>query len=451
MRIGVRQPQVRALLGRLLTAALRAVDPGGAVRRAVRRTGPVLQVGGRRYDLREYERVAVVGAGKAAARMAAALEDAIGIGKPGGPALAGGLVVAKYGHTIPTKTITVLEAGHPVPDRAGQQAAARLLRLVSGLTRHDLLFVLLSGGASSLLPAPAPGLTLMDKQRTTRLLLRSGAPIQEINAVRKHLSAIKGGRLAAATHATVVSLILSDVVGDDLGTIASGPTAPDPTTYADASAILRRYGLWEAMPARVRVYLRTGQRGGYEDTPKPGAALFRRVQNHLIGNNRDAVEAGARVARRAGLRPLVLSTSLGGEAKEVAKAFGAIAREIVLSGQPVGRPACVLAGGELTVTVRGSGRGGRAQEFALAAAFEIAGLPKIWVAACGTDGTDGPTDAAGAVVDGKTLARAERRGRDPQSSLLRNNAYPFFKTLGGHIMTGPTGTNVNDLYLLLAL
>ncbi|MGH7209101.1 MAG: glycerate kinase type-2 family protein [Nitrospiraceae bacterium] len=445
MHIGVRQPRVRALLARLLEAGLRAVDPAGALRRHVRLAGVRLHVGRQRYDLREYSRVVAVGAGKASARMAVALEGTLG------DRLVGGLVVVKYGHAAPTKTIEVVEAAHPVPDQAGRRAAARLLALAGGLTPNDLLLVLLSGGASSLLPAPAPGLSLRDKQQTTRLLLRSGATIQEINAVRKHLSAIKGGRLAASTPARVVSLILSDVIGDDLGAIGSGPTAPDPTTYEEACRILHRYRLWQAVPSRVQSHLMNGRRGRYADTPKPGSSVFRRVQNQLIGNNRQAVEAVARAGKRAGLRALILSSTLTGEATEIAGVFGAIAREIASSGRPIARPACIIAGGELTVTVRGKGTGGRAQEMALAAALEIAGLPNVWIAAFGTDGTDGPTDAAGAVVDGQTVARAARAGLDMAGALRCNDAYPFFKKLGGHITSGPTGTNVNDLYLLIAL
>ena len=443
MRIGVRQSQVRALLARLFEAGLAAVDPVCAVRRNVKRVGTIVHVGRHRYGLREYGRVIAVGAGKAAASMGAAVERLLG------DRLDGGLVVVKYGHLAQTKVIEVLEAGHPVPDRAGEKAAARLLGLVRELAPNDLLFVLLSGGASSLLPMPSAGLTLADKQKTTQLLLRSGATIQEMNVVRKHLSALKGGHLAPATQARVVSLILSDVIGDDLGTIGSGPTAPDQTTYADACKILRRYRLWVDVPARVRTHLAGGVRGAEEETPKPDSSLFRRVQNHIIGNNGAAVEAVAQAARRSGFRLLVLSTSLIGEAREAAKSFGAIAREIVTSGRPVRRPACVIAGGELTVTVRGEGRGGRAQEFALAASLEIAGLPKVWIAAFATDGTDGPTDAAGAVVDGQTVARAQRVGLIPRESLQGNNAHPFFKKVGGHVITGPTGTNVNDLYVLI--
>ena len=443
MKIGVRQPRVRAVLARLLTAGLSAVDPGVALRHFVKRTGSLLRVGEQRYDLRSYARVAAVGAGKASARMAAVLEQVIG-------ARPTGLVVVKYDHSVPTRTIEILEAGHPIPDRAGQRATARLLTFLGTLTSRDLLFVLLSGGASSLLAAPAPGLALTDKRKTTDLLLRSGATIRDINCVRKHLSAIKGGRLVAATKARIVSLILSDVQGDDLGTIGSGPTSPDPSTYADACDVLTRYGIWDAAPARVRAHLLAGRRGAHEETPKPGSSQFRRVQNQIIGSNRQAVNAVATAAERAGFHVLVLTTSLSGEARDAARFFGAIARELAVSNRPVKRPVCVIAGGELTVTVRGRGKGGRAQEFALAAALEIAGLPDIWIAGVGTDGTDGPTDAAGAVVDGETVARAARLGVDPREVLRRSDSYAFFKKVGGHIVTGPTGTNVNDLYLLIA-
>ncbi|MDQ6732571.1 MAG: glycerate kinase [Nitrospirota bacterium] len=445
MHIGVKQPRVRTLLGRMLTAALTAVDPFEAMRQAVTRKGMTIQVGEHRYDLNRYTRIFAIGAGKASARMAAALEQRLGA------RLTGGSVVVKYGHSTSTSLIDIQEAGHPVPDLAGQQAAGQILSLLNQLTADDLVFVLLSGGASSLLPAPAPGVTLADKQRATALLLLSGATIYEINAVRKHLSAMKGGRMAAATRARMITLILSDVLGDDLGTIGSGPTAPDETTYADAIQTLRRYGIWKKVSTNVRTHLLKGQRGAYPESPKPGARIFSRVQNHIIGNNQAAVESISRVAKQAGLHPLILTTSLQGEAREAAKWFGAIAREIIATGRPIQRPACLIAGGELTVTVRGKGRGGRAQEFALAAARGLAGLPNVWIAGFGTDGTDGPTDAAGAVSDGQTLARAARLDVNPMDSLDRNDAYHFFKAVGGLIHTGPTGTNVNDLYLLIAL
>lgn len=443
MRIEANQAAIRVRLGRILATALAAVDPTGAVRRAVRLTGSTLHVGTQQYDLHRGCRVVVVGAGKAAARMGKALEDCLGT------RLDAGLLVVKYGHAVPTGLLKVVEAGHPVPDQAGEEAAVQMLQLAGGLQKQDLLFVLLSGGASSLLPAPAERLTLADKQQATQLLLRSGATVFEMNAVRKHLSTLKGGGLAAATQARVISLLLSDVIGDDLGTIGSGPTAPDPTTFADAREVLERYRIWEQVPPAIRDRLRAGMAGAVKETPKPGEPLFRRVHNQIIGNNSAAVEAAARAARQARYHPLILSTSLAGEAKEVAKVYGAIAREIVRANRPVPRPACVIGGGECTVTVRGDGKGGRAQEFALAAAFEIAGLNRVWVAAFGTDGTDGPTDSAGAIVDGQTLSRAAAAGLDPMAALLRNDAYPLFSQLDAHMMTGPTGTNVNDLYILL--
>jgi len=436
---------IRPLLKKLIVRGLAAVDARTAVGRAISRNGEELVIGRRRYDLRRYERVVVVGAGKATASMARAVEQRLGSW------LQGGFVVVKYGHVVPTRRIVVAEAGHPVPDRSGQRAAARLCALAAELGRRDLLIVLLSGGASSLLPAPVAGVTLADKQRTTQELLRCGASIREINTVRKHLSRIKGGRLAELTEATVVTLILSDVLGDDLSAIASGPTAPDPTTYQDAVAILKRDRIWQAIPQRVRQHLDRGCQGLASETPKPGSSLFRRVQHHIVGNNAAAVTAVTRAARAAGLRTLVHTPAITGEAREAGRWFGALARNIVREGKPLQRPCCVVAGGETTVTVTGKGTGGRAQEFAAAAALEIAGLAKVWVVAIGTDGTDGPTDAAGAVIDGNTVARAQRLSGDLEGALKRHNTYPALKRLHQLIITGPTGTNVNDIYLLLVL
>ena len=436
---------VQPLLKKLIVRGLAAVDARTAVGRAISRNGEELIIGRRRYDLRRYERVIVVGAGKATAPMARAVEQRLG------HRLQGGFVVVKHGHGLSTKRIVVAEAGHPVPDRSGQRAAARLCAMAAELGRRDLLIVLLSGGASSLLPAPVAGVTLGDKQRTTEKLLRCGATIREINTVRKHLSRIKGGRLAELTEATVVTLILSDVLGDDLSAIASGPTAPDPTTYQDAVAILKRYRIWQAVPQRVRRHLDRGCQGLANETPKPGSSLFRRVRHHIVGNNATAVMAVTRAAREAGLRTLVHTLALTGEAREVGQRFGAMARNIVREGKPLQRPCCVVAGGETTVTVTGNGTGGRAQEFAAAAALEIAGLAQVWVVAIGTDGTDGPTDAAGAVVDGNTMARAQRLSVDLKGALKRHNTYPALKRLHQLILTGPTGTNVNDIYLLLVL
>jgi len=435
---------IRPLLRKLIVQGLNVVDARRAVDRAISRNGEELVIGRRRYDLRRYERVIVLGAGKATASMARAVEQRLG------PRLQGGFVVVKHGHVVPTRRIVVAEAGHPVPDRSGQRAAARLCAMAEELGRRDLLIVLLSGGASSLLPAPVAGVTLADKQRTTRELLRCGASIREINTVRKHLSRIKGGRLAELTKATIVTLILSDVLGDDLSAIASGPTVPDPTTYQDAVSILKRYRIWQTVPHRVRQHLDHGCRGQIPETPKPGSSLFRRAHHRIVGNNAAAIMAVARTARAAGLRTLVRPV-LTGEARDEGKRFGALARRIVCDGKPVQRPCCVVAGGETTVTVTGKGRGGRAQEFAAAAALEIAGLSKVWVAAIGTDGTDGPTDAAGAVINGNSVARSQRLSVDLKGALNRHNTYPSLKRLHQLIVTGPTGTNVNDLYLLLVL
>ncbi len=436
---------VRPLLKKLIVKGLDAVDARKAIGRAISRNGEELTIGRRRYDLRRYERVVVLGAGKATASMAQAVEQRVG------SRLHAGFVVVKHGHVMPTRRIVVAEAGHPVPDRFGQQAAARLCAMAKELGRRDLLIVLLSGGASSLLPAPVPGITLADKQRTTQELLRCGASIREINTVRKHLSRIKGGRLAELTKATVATLILSDVLGDDLSAIASGPTAPDPTTYQDAVTILKCYRIWRAVPQRVRQHLEYGCQGLVSETPKPGSSLFRRVHHHIVGSNGAAVMAVARAAREAGLRTLVQRPTLTGEAQDEGKRFGALAKNIVRAGQPLQRPCCVVAGGETIVTVTGKGAGGRAQEFAAAAALEIADLDRVWIVAIGTDGTDGPTDAAGAVVDGHTVARAQRLSVDLKVALKRHNTYPALKRLNQLIVTGPTGTNVNDLYLLLVL
>ena len=436
---------IRPLLRKLIVRGLDAVDARRAVGRAISRNGEELVIGRRRYDLRRYERVVVLGAGKATASMAQAVEQRLG------SRLQGGFVVVKHGHVVPTRWIVVGEAGHPVPNRPGQRAAARLCAMAAELGRRDLLIVLLSGGASSLLPAPVAGVTLADKQRTTQELLRCGASIREINTVRKHLSRIKGGRLAELTEATVVTVILSDVLGDDLSAIASGPTAPDPTTYQDAVAILKRHRIWQAVPQRVRRHLNRGCQGLASETPKPGSSLFRRVHHYIVGNNPAAVTAVTRAAREAGLRTLVHMPPLTGVARDEGQRFGALAKEIAREGNPLQRPCCVVAGGETTVTVTGKGTGGRAQEFAAAAALEIAGLTKVWVVAIGTDGTDGPTDAAGGVVDGHTMARAKRLSVDLQGALKGHNTYPALKRLHQLIVTGPTGTNVNDLYLLLVL
>ena len=428
---------------RILLAALDAADPALAVQRALALRRQTLHVSGHLYDMRRIGRMVAVGAGKAAFPMTSAVREVLR-GR-----LDSAFVVAPSRTTGRVQSgMMVVEAGHPVPDRRGLQAARHVLQLASSLDKDDLLIVLLSGGASSLLPLPAEGLTLADKQRTTQLLLRSGATIAEVNTVRKHLSAIKGGRLAAATPASVLTLILSDVAADDLGVIGSGPTAPDRTTFLDAARIVRRYDLWERLPVAVRIHLVEGLAGWRHETPKPRSLTFRRVQHVLVGNNRLAVEAGAKAAHKEGYERVLLDPFVTGEAGQFGRWMGELGKELARRTTLPG-PVCVLAGGELTVSVRGSGTGGRAQEFALAAALAIQGTPGIWVAGFGTDGRDGPTDAAGAVADGETVARARRKRIDAARFLRRHDSYTFFKKAGGHIQTGLTGTNVNDLYVLL--
>jgi glycerate 2-kinase len=430
-------------------AALAAVEPGAAVRNHVQRQGDRLIVEGCTYDLATVERLWVVGGGKAATAMATALYTILG------DRLTGGLVVTKYGHANPDLDmgpVEVVEAGHPLPDGAGVRGTRRMAELLTRTTERDLVLAVISGGGSALMTLPAEGLTLADLQETTNLLLRCGATIVELNAVRKHLSQIKGGGLARlAAPAPVVSLILSDVVGDPLDAIASGPLSPDPTTYAGAWAVLNGYDLLERIPPTVANYLQAGLDGAIAETPKPGSPIFQGVQNVIVGSNRLAAEAAVEAACACGLNALLLSTFVEGEARQVARVAGALARELVSYDRPVVRPACLVWGGETTVTVCGRGLGGRNQELALAAAMALDGLPDVLLVALGTDGTDGPTDAAGAIATGETLGRARSLDLDPAAYLADNDAYHFFDALGDLIRTGPTGTNVNDLLFILAL
>ena len=429
-------------------AALAAVDPGAAVRRHVQLCGNMLIAGGRGYDLERVERVWVVGGGKAAPAMVAALHEILGAH------LSGGLAVTKVGYSDPdlnTGPVEIVEAGHPLPDGAGVQGTRRMAELLASATKRDLVLAAISGGGSALLTLPSAGLRLADLQVTTDLLLRAGATIVEMNAVRKHLSQIKGGGLVRlAGGAAVASLILSDVVGDPLDVIASGPTVPDPSTFGDAVSVLERYDLVDRVPKEVRRHLEAGLHGDVPDTPKAGAGLFARVHNVIVGSNHLAAEAAVREALARGLNALLLSTFVEGEAREVARVAAALAKELVVHDRPVPRPACLVWGGETTVTVKGQGKGGRNQELALAAALSMQGLPNVVLIALGTDGTDGPTDAAGAVATGETVARAQGLALDPRAHLADNDAYPFFGALKDLVLTGPTGTNVNDLLFLYA-
>lgn len=415
--------QPRELLRRLFDAALGAADPA----RCVPGQLPPAPKG----------RTVVVGAGKAAAKMAQAVEDHW-------PGSLQGLVVTRYGHGAPCRRIEVVEAAHPVPDAAGQQAAARILEMVQGLSADDLVLCLISGGGSALLALPAPGLTIDDKRAVNRALLKSGANIAEMNCVRKHLSAIKGGRLAvAAAPANIVSLLISDVPGDDPAVIASGPTVADPTTFADAVAVLAKYDIAE--PASVLAHLRAAR----DETPKPGDLRLARADTRIISRPHDALEAAAAAARDAGVTPVILGDSIEGEARDVALVHAGIARQVRLHGQPTQAPAVLLSGGETTVTVRGKGRGGRNAEFLLALAVALDGEPGIHAVACDTDGIDGTEDNAGAVLHSDSLVRASALGLDPRRALADNDGYGFFAALGDLIITGPTRTNVNDFRAIL--
>jgi len=405
-----------------------------------------IKAGDVRVPLKNVARIFLIGAGKAAVQMAATAEEILGT------RLTRGIAVTKLGHaTSPLRRIEVIEARHPIPDQAGVRASTAIRALLRELNARDLVLLAISGGASALLSAPAEPITLHAKQKTTHLLLRAGATIHELNTVRKHLSTLKGGQLAALAYpATVVSLILSDVVGDRPDVIGSGLTAPDASTFADALDVLRKFDLMRAVPRVVRERLEQGVRGEISETPKPGDSVLKHVHNVVIGSNRLALEAAAWEAKTRGFHPLILSSAIEGETREVARTHAQILREVALSGHPVRSPACILSGGETTVTVRGKGKGGRNQEFALAAAFEIDGHRDLLVLSAGTDGTDGPTDAAGATATGETIRRARLRGLDPAKHLAENDSYPFFDALGNLVKTGPTGTNVMDIHVLLS-
>jgi hydroxypyruvate reductase len=426
----------RRLARQILQAALEAVKPDLAVKRYFQ-THPDIAARIRATP----GRLLVVGAGKAGAPMAAAIAEIFGA------QISAGLVIVKYGYTLPMPLprIELVEAGHPRPDEAGQQATRRILDLAAQAGPDDTILCLLSGGGSALLVQPAAGLSLSDLQSTTDTLLAVGATINEVNTLRKHLSAVKGGRLAqAAAPAALYSLILSDVIGDPLDVIASGPTVPDPTTLADAWAVVARYHLQERLPPGVLARLQTGE------TPKPGHPAFARSQTALIGNNHLAAQAAVGAARALGFESHLLSSFIEGEAREVGKVIAGLAKGLARNEGTFSRPACMVLGGETTVTLTGDGRGGRNQEMALAAAIALDGWPDVLVVCCGTDGTDGPTDAAGAFADGTTLTRARQLGLDALDYLRRNDSYNFFAPLGDLILTGPTNTNVNDLTLILA-
>jgi glycerate 2-kinase len=441
------QRTLRADAAKIWTAGIQAVDPVSAVRKFVRRKENLLQVGRRRFDLTRTRHVWVLGAGKAAASMGKAIEGILG------RHLTGGILATKYGHSLPLKKLEIIEAAHPLPDANGLLAASRIIDLIaSRVNPDDLVICLLSGGASPLLVSPAQNISLEDKLVCTQLLQNSGADIHELNAVRKHLSNIKGGGLARLlAPARVLTLILSDVVGDDVGTIASGPLSPDPTTYGDCLEIFRKYRLSDRMPPSVKHRLEMGAGGQIAETPKQGDPIFRNTEAVMVGNNAQACTAAAQAAKRLGYHVLVLTSRLEGDNREAARFHISLASEIIYQQRPLRRPACIISGGETTVRVTGQGKGGRNQEFALHCARPLARLPApCLVASVGTDGTDGPTEAAGAIADNATWIRSMKFGAGfPGDSLINNDSYTFFKRLGDLIITGPTRTNVMDLHIIL--
>lgn len=428
----------------IFNAGLAAAEPGLCVHRALSIADGVLQCGTRHLPLDSISRLRVIGAGKATPAMALAAEEILG------DRIEIGAINTKYGHALTPQHIETFECGHPVPDAAGVAGAQRQLEILEGLDSDALVLCLFSGGGSALLPAPADGLSLAEKQETTRLLLACGATIDEINALRKHLSSVKGGLLArAAAPARVLALMLSDVIGDPLDTIASGPTSPDPTTFSYCLELVDRYDLRPQLPTTVRQRLENGSNGLLAETPKTGDPCFAATENIVIGNSSLAIDAATQKARDLGYEVLVLTSRLQGEAREAAVTLTAIAQEIASANRPVTRPACVITGGETTVTLRGDGKGGRNQELALSAALHLDGWPAITLLSGGTDGTDGPTDAAGAIVDGHTLTSARKQGLEARDFLARNDSYNFFHALNDLVITGPTGTNVMDLQILL--
>ncbi len=441
-------PEQRQQILGVLQSALDAVDPAAAVKRTLRCSGDSLHVGEQQWPLSQYRRIILLGLGKAATPMARAVLDA-------GVPISQGCIVTKEGHGPANPRdlapIILYEAGHPTPDVGSVNAATHIAELARSATAEDLILLLISGGGSALLTLPAPGLSLEAMQATTDLLLASGANIHQINSVRKHLSQLKGGQLVRwAAPATIVSLVLSDVLGNDLDVIASGPVAPDPSTWQQAWEVISHYQLAQRLPPAVRQHLRRGLAGQLPETPKPGDPIFAHVHQHIIGDLSHAAAAAHHAARAQGLHSVILDTNIQGEAREVAKTLVRLGRDVLARHHPVAPPACLVSGGEVTVTLRGSGKGGRNQELALAAAMQLDQNPTepISIVALATDGTDGPTDAAGGLVDAQSCQRGRAAGLNPQHHLHQNNAYPWLRATHDLLITGPTRTNVNDLYLV---
>jgi glycerate-2-kinase len=440
--------KAREIAINVIEKVLESVDPKQALKSKVTLTGNTLNIGGEAFNLADFKKIFVIGGGKASGPMAEALEEILG------KRIADGIVVVPRGTAdrYETKRIKLHEGSHPIPDDSSVEGAKKLLNLAESATKDDLVICVISGGGSSLMALPREGVTLSDKQKVTDMLLRSGATINEINTIRKHISGFKGGLLAKKVFpATLLSLLLSDVIGDPLDMIASGPTVPDSTTFMDASYVLERYDLWKKIPESVRQVLSEGTRGLIPETPKSGDPSFSKVYNIVIGNNRLACSAAVDELKRAGLKTLFLTSFMEGEARNVGSVLAALAREILISGNPISPPCGIIVGGESTVTVTGKGNGGRNQEIALGAALKIAHLDRAIVVSVSTDGIDGPTDAAGAIADGNTISRSEEKKMDAGQYLKDNDSYSFFSEIDDLIFTGSTGTNVNDLSILLVL
>jgi len=433
--------RARRILIELVSSAIKAGDPSSGMRKWVKVEAEKLKVGNYKVDLSKVERIVAVGGGKACAAMAITLEQILG------DWLTEGIVNIPEG-MVPERAlhrIKFVEARHPIPNKSGMEGTRRMLELVSGLSSRDLVICLISGGGSALMPLPAGNIALSELQEVTQLLLKSGATIQEVNAVRKHLSAVKGGQLARAAYpARVITLVISDVVGDRLDTIASGPTYWDLTTYLDAFSVLERYELTERVSPGIITRLRDGVRGVIPETPKLGEESFQNVYYKVIASNTDALKAAAKVGKAHGLNVHILTTTMQGEARQVGKRLARVAKEVCQAGKPIPVPGLLLSGGETTVSVRGKGIGGRNQELVLSAVLGLAGLEGTAMVSFSTDGVDGPTDAAGAIADGFTLQEARGLGLDPFSYLENNDSYHFFKELGDLVVTGPSGTNIMD-------
>jgi glycerate 2-kinase len=429
-----------------LESALNAVDPKQIMGSKLLLKNSTLHVNGYSFDLKKFKNVYVIGGGKASGLMAEALEQILS------SHITKGLVNVPKGGKEKTDIIELHEASHPTPDRSGVEGTRRMLEIAEQAEEDDLVICLISGGGSSLMPLPRGEISIVDKREITNALLKCGAAINEINTVRKHISDFKGGWLAKKAYpATILNLILSDVVGDPLDFIASGPTVPDSTTFDGAVRVLKKYGLWDKAPASILKVLSEGEKGLIPETPKADDKAFRKVFNVVVGNNRFASLAACEYLKAEGLNTLLLTATLEGEARHVGVVLASIAREVAASGNPVTKPAGIIAGGETTVTVTGKGLGGRNQEIALAAAEKMTGVGDVVMASLSTDGVDGPTDAAGAIADGKTSARAAKMGLTPGQFLAENDSYRFFSKLGDLIFTGPTGTNVNDVSVMVVL